>query len=53
MAYASGTRALSALCAFLSFTIILAPITAPLAVFFYRQAKRKEKEREKELAATQ
>jgi hypothetical protein len=51
MAKAWGTRAAAAVCFLLSGTIILAPITVPLGIVFYRSAKRKEKERKQELAA--
>lgn len=51
MAYATGTRIAAAICFFLSATLILAPITLPLGIVFYRAAKRKEQEREQELAA--
>ena len=44
MAYATGLRLLAAVCCF---TIIL----SPLGVFFWYLARKKEKERERELAA--
>lgn len=47
MAYATGLRLLAALCFFASLSIILAPVTIPLGVFFWWKAKKKENEKER------
>jgi hypothetical protein len=51
MPHATGLRLLAAINFFLCLTLILAPICAPLGVAFYLQARKKEKERSRELEA--
>jgi hypothetical protein len=51
MAYATGLRSLAAINALLCLTVILAPVCGPLGFFFYIQAKKKEKEKQRLLNA--
>lgn len=44
MAYKTGLRLMAALCFLASFTVILAPITIPLGILFWRKARKEEKE---------